>query len=84
MSAELFNIRKYDDSIELSTLIEIYNKMQRYCNPTAMEINEEYASLLLSTNPNFWEKSLIYENGQNEIIGFASIIKLPFFKTSGL
>ena len=50
------------------------------CNPTAAEINEDQVSLLLGNNPNFWENTLVFENIENQIIGFASILKLPFFK----
>ena len=80
MSAEIFNIRSKNDSIQISTLVELYNKMARYCNPTALEINEDQVSLLLNINPNFWQNTLIFENTQNLIVGFVSIIKYPFFE----
>lgn len=80
MSANFFNIRKNNDSIQISTLVDLYNKMAIYCNPTSAEINEDQVSLLLGTNPNFWENTLVFENIQKKIIGFASMLKLPFFK----
>ena len=61
MSTKFFNIRKYDDSIEFSTLLGLYNTMARYLNPAAIEINEETTSILLSNNPNFIQNSLIFE-----------------------
>jgi ribosomal protein S18 acetylase RimI-like enzyme len=54
--------------------------MEKFCNPNAIEINEEYASMILSSNPDLWKNTNIYENPKNEIIGFASIMKLPFYK----
>ncbi|MCK4780098.1 MAG: GNAT family N-acetyltransferase [Candidatus Lokiarchaeota archaeon] len=80
MSAELFNIRKYDDSIELSTLLELYNHMARYLDPGAIELTEEYASLLLSNTPDLSNYSLVFENKQNEIIGFVLIMQFPLDK----
>ena len=80
MSVIFYNIRKYDDSTEFSTLVELYNKMSRYLDPGAIELTEEYASLLLSNNPNLSENSLIFENTQKEIIGFAMIMLFPMFK----
>ncbi|MHA2131078.1 MAG: GNAT family N-acetyltransferase [Promethearchaeota archaeon] len=80
MSAELFIIRKYDESIEFSSLLELYNKFARYLNPAAIEINDEYASVVLDNDPDFFDNSLIFEIVENKIIGFASIFKLPFSK----
>ncbi|MHA2038709.1 MAG: GNAT family N-acetyltransferase [Promethearchaeota archaeon] len=80
MSVELFNIRKYDESIKFSSLVELYNKFARYLNPAAVVINDEYASIILDNDPDFFDNSLIFETMENEIIGFASIFKLPFAK----
>ena len=80
MSAKLFNIRNYDDTIEFSTLLRLYNKFSKHLNPAAVEINEEHSSVILSSNPNLQQNSLIFGNEQNDIIGFASIMQLPFFK----
>ncbi|MFX1574478.1 MAG: GNAT family N-acetyltransferase [Promethearchaeota archaeon] len=78
MSAKLFNIRKYDDSFEFSALLELYNKFNRYLNPAAIEVNDAYALVILNNDPDFLDNLLIFETMENEIIGFAGIIKLPF------
>jgi ribosomal protein S18 acetylase RimI-like enzyme len=80
MSVKLFNVRNYDDTIEFSTLLGLYNKLSKHLNPAAVEINVEHSSVILSSNPNLQQNSLIFENEQNDIIGFASIMQLPFFK----
>jgi ribosomal protein S18 acetylase RimI-like enzyme len=80
MSAKLFNIRKYDDTIGFSTIVELYNKLSKHLNPAATEVNEEYASVILGSNPNLQQNTLIFGKEQNDILGFASIIQLPFFK----
>jgi len=80
MSANFFNVRTYDDTVDFSTLLELYNKMSKNLNPAAIEITEDYASVLLGSNPNLSQNSLIFENEQKKIIGFASIIQLPFYK----
>ena len=54
--------------------------MSKHLNPAAIEITEEYASALLSSNPNLQQNSLIFGKEQNDILGFASIIQLPFYK----
>jgi hypothetical protein len=38
MSAKFFNIRNYDDSVEFSTLLGLYNKMISYLNPIAQKL----------------------------------------------
>ena len=80
MSVKFFNVKNYDDTVEFSTLLELYNKMSKHLNPAAIEITEEYASALLSSNPNLQQNSLIFGKEQNDILGFASIIQLPFYK----
>ncbi len=80
MSAKYFNIRNYDDSVEFSTLLELYNKLSKHLNPAAIIFTEEYASIIQNSNPDLQQNSLIFESERNEIIGFASIMQLPFFK----
>ncbi len=80
MSTKLFNVRNYDDTVEFSSLLELYNKMSRHLNSAAIEINEDYASVILSSNPNLKQNSLIFGKEQDDILGFASIMQLPFFK----
>lgn len=80
MSAKFFNVRNYDDTVEFSTLLELYNKMSKHLNPAAIEITDEYASALLSSNPNLQQNSLIFGKEQKDILGFTSIIQLPFYK----
>ena len=80
MDVKNFEIRKHDDSVDFFTLLGIYNKMTKYCNPTAIEINENFASAILGSNPDFSQKTLLCINLQNEIIGFSSIMKLPLYK----
>jgi ribosomal protein S18 acetylase RimI-like enzyme len=77
MSAKLYNTRKYDHPSEFSTLVDIYNQKSRYLDPGALEYTEEHASLLLSSTPNFSDNTLIFENKQNEIIGFVIIFQVP-------
>jgi mycothiol synthase len=84
MSAKYYNIRKYDESTEFSTLVEIYNQMSRYLNPGALEYTEELASIYLSSTPNLSDKSLVFEDNQNEIIGFAIIFQVPQHKDTSL
>jgi len=80
MNVKRFTLRENNDSVEFSNLLNLYNKMAKYCNPTAYEINEEFASVIFNTNPDLWNNTIIFENPQNKIIGFASIMKLPFYK----
>ncbi|UCC20021.1 MAG: GNAT family N-acetyltransferase [Promethearchaeota archaeon] len=80
MCAKIFNVRNYDETIEFSTILELYNKLSKHLNPAAVEITEEYASALLSSNPNLQQNSLIFGKDQDDILGFASIIQLPFYK----
>jgi hypothetical protein len=80
MDVKNFEIRKYDNSVEFFTLLGIYNNMANYCNPAAIEINERHASAILGSNPDFSQKTLLCINLQKEIIGFSSIMKLPFYK----
>ena len=54
--------------------------MAKFCNPTAYEINEDYASIIFNSNPDLWNNTIIFEDAQNKIIGFASILKLPIYK----
>jgi mycothiol synthase len=84
MSAKFYKIGKYDDSTMFSSLVEIYNQMARYLDPGALEYTEELASLFLSSTPNFSDKTLVFENNQNEIIGFAIIFQVPQYKDTSM
>jgi mycothiol synthase len=83
MSAKFYNIRKYD-STEFSTLVEIYNRMARYLDPGALEYTEEQASLYLSNMSNLSKYTLVFENKQNEIIGFGIIYQVPEHKNTSI
>ncbi len=80
MSGKFFKVRNYDDTVDFSIILELYNEMSKHLNPAAIEITEDYASVILGTNPNLQQNTLIFGKEQNDILGFASIIQLPFYK----
>jgi ribosomal protein S18 acetylase RimI-like enzyme len=83
MSAKFYSIRKYD-STEFSTLVEIYNQMARYLDPGAIEYSEENALLYFSNMEDLSNFTLVFENKQNEIIGFAVIFQVPQHKNTSM
>jgi mycothiol synthase len=83
MSAKFYNIKKYN-SIEFSTLLEIYNQMARYLDPGAIEYKEDHALLFFSNMSDLSDFTLVFENEQNEIIGFAIIFQVPQHKDSSI
>lgn len=83
MSTKFYSIRKYDDS-QFSTLVKIYNQMARYLDPGAIEFTEEHASLFFSNMSDLSNYSLVFENKQNEIIGFALIMQFPLDKDTDI
>lgn len=83
MSTKFYSSRKYDDS-QFSTLVKIYNQMARYLDPGAIEYTEEHASLFFSNMSVLSNYSLVFENKQNEIIGFALIMQFPVDKDTDI
>ncbi|MFX1378344.1 MAG: GNAT family N-acetyltransferase [Promethearchaeota archaeon] len=83
MSAKFYKIRKYD-STEFPTLVTLYNQMARYLDPGALEYTEELASVFLSSTPNLSDHTLVFENNQNEIIGFLIIFQVPQQKDTSM
>ena len=81
--AKLYNIRKYD-STEFPTLVELYNQMARYLDPGAIEYTEEHALMYFSNMTDLSDYTLVFENNQNEIIGFAIIFQVPQHKDTSI
>jgi len=76
-----FKIKKYDESLGFSILVDLYNQMAKYFNPeTTFELTEELVHVLLGKETVFSRDYLIFENKQGEIIAVAGVSKVPVVK----
>ncbi|MFX1380538.1 MAG: GNAT family N-acetyltransferase [Promethearchaeota archaeon] len=81
MKANLFNVKQYNDSIGLSSIVDLYNQMVKYLNPeTTLHITEELARTYLGQETVFSRDYLIFENNQGKVIAFTGLSHLPMVK----
>ncbi len=81
MEANLIKIKPYDESIGLSKLVDLYNKMFKYLNPeTTIELTEELALIILGKETILSRDFLVFENEQDIIIAFAGASKVRMYK----
>ncbi|MFX1419470.1 MAG: GNAT family N-acetyltransferase [Promethearchaeota archaeon] len=81
MESNFFKIKHYDDSIPLSTIVDIFNQMAKYFNPkTTTQLTEELIYAVLGTETISSRDYLVVENKQGEIVAFMGISKIPFVK----
>lgn len=85
MEGKFFRIKPYDDSLGLSIVVDLYNQMGKYLNPeTTLQITEELAQVILGKNTALSRNFLIFENKQGEIIAFAGVAIIPYYKDAWL
>lgn len=81
MKANLFNVKPYNDSLGLSLIVDLFNKMAKYLNPEAtLHITEELARSYLGQETIFSRDYLVFENNQGKIIAFTGLSLLPMVK----
>ena len=81
MKANLFKVKPYNDSIGLSIIVDLYNKMAKYLNPeTILRITEELALIYLGQETVFSRDYLVFENNQGKIIAFTGLSRSPMVK----
>ena len=81
MKADIFNIKPYDDSLGVSILIDLYNKMKKYLNPeTTALITEEATHAFLGKETVLSRDFLMFENNQGDINAIAGISRAPIIK----
>ncbi|MFW9825644.1 MAG: hypothetical protein ACFFE4_22065, partial [Candidatus Thorarchaeota archaeon] len=82
MKANLIEIKPWDESIDRSLLVELYNQKTQYLTPKlGLKINEEMLNFKLG-KVDLRQTFLRFENGQGEIVAFAGIVKSSNFKDS--
>lgn len=83
MKANLIQIKPWDESISRTVIIDLLNQQYRYLNPKdPIEVNEEMLNLYLGEDTVLSRDALRFENSQNNIIGFAGIVKSPIYKNT--
>ena len=81
MNADIFKIKPYDDSLGVSILVDLYNKMNKYLNPeTTAPITEDTAHAFLGKEAILSRDFLVFESNQGDIIAMAGISREPIFK----
>ncbi|MFW9820187.1 MAG: GNAT family N-acetyltransferase [Candidatus Thorarchaeota archaeon] len=81
MKANLFNVKPYNDSIGLSSIVDLYNQMNKYLNPeTTLQVTEEMARIYLGQETVFSRDYLVFEDKQGKIIAFTGLSLLPMVK----
>lgn len=82
VKANLIEIKPWDESIDRSVLVELYNQKTQYLTPKlGLKINEEMLNFKLG-KVDLRQAFLRFENWQGEIIAFAGIVKSNKFKDS--
>lgn len=85
MEGNLFKIKPYDESLGLSIVVDLYNQMGKYLNPeTTLLITEELTQVILGKETALSRNFLIFENKQGEIIAFAGVANIPYYKDAWL
>ncbi len=85
MNANSFKIKPYDNSLGVSILVDLYNKMKKYLNPeSTVLITEEVIHTFLGKETVLSRDFIIFETNQNNIVALAGISRMPFFKDAWL
>jgi len=80
MDANFFKIKPYDESLGLSTLVDLYNQMVKYLNPEAtLQITEELVRVILGKETVLSRDFLIFENTQGQIIAFTGVSNVEMY-----
>ena len=81
MKANLIQIKPWDETIDRSVIIELYNQTAKYLNPKAMLLlNEALFNFWVGKNTVLSRDFLIFEDNENKIIAFLGVVKSPMFK----
>ncbi len=81
MKANFIRIKPWDETVDLSVIIELYNQTAKYLNPKAtLLLNEALFNFWVGKNTVLSRDFLIFEDNENKIIAFLGVVKSPMFK----
>jgi len=81
MTANFIQIKPWDETIDRSVIIELYNQTAKYLNPKGLLLlNKALLNFWLGKNTVLSRDFLRFEDNESKIIAFLGVVKSPMLK----